>query len=89
MTYIRKGHDCKNDIVVVCNLTPVLRDDYRIGLSKQGELKEIFNSDSKKYGGSGVCNSKHIPITDIPWNFREYSVTLKLPPLGVVFLEFV
>jgi 1,4-alpha-glucan branching enzyme len=89
MTYIRKGHDPKNDIVVVCNLTPVLRDDYRIGLSKKGKLKEIFNSDSKKYGGSGVCNPKLIQTTDIPWNFRDYSVTLKLPPLGVIFFEFV
>ena len=88
ISYIRKGHDSKNDIVVVCNFTPVTREDYRVGLPRKGKLKEIFNSDSEKYGGSGINNKKIITSEKTPWNFREHSVVIKIPPLGVAFFKF-
>ncbi len=88
ISYIRKGHDSKNNIIVVCNFTPVTREDYRVGLPKKGKLKEIFNSDSKKYGGSGVNNNKIIISEETPWNFRKYSAIIKIPPLGVSFFKF-
>jgi 1,4-alpha-glucan branching enzyme len=83
LSYIRKGNNEKESLVVVCNFTPVVRDNYRIGLPTQGKLTQIFNSDSTEYGGSGVVFTKPIKIDITPWNYRDYSAELVLPPLGV------
>lgn len=87
MSYIRKGNNAKENLVVVCNFTPVVRDNYRIGLPSNGKLTEIFNSDKVEYGGSGVCNSKAIKIDNEPWNGREFSAALTLPPLGIAVFK--
>jgi 1,4-alpha-glucan branching enzyme len=87
MSYIRKGNNAKEILVVVCNFTPVVRDNYRIGLPSKGKLTEIFNSDKAEYGGSGVCNTKAIKIDNEPWNEREFSAALTLPPLGITVFK--
>ncbi|WP_309640315.1 1,4-alpha-glucan branching protein GlgB [Flavobacterium sp.] len=87
MSYIRKGNNPKEDLVVVCNFTPVIRENYRIGLPKKGKLTQIFNSDETQYGGSGVTNSKAIKIDAEPWNGREFSAALTLPPLSVTVFK--
>ncbi|OYQ38094.1 1,4-alpha-glucan branching enzyme [Flavobacterium cyanobacteriorum] len=86
LSYIRKGNSPENRLIVVCNMTPVIRENYRIGLPSAGKLKEIFNSDDTAFGGSGVSN-KRIKTENIAWNGREYSASLTLPPLGVVVFE--
>ncbi|MEL6918623.1 MAG: 1,4-alpha-glucan branching protein GlgB [Bacteroidota bacterium] len=86
LTYIRKGHDTKNDLIIACNFTPVPRENYRIGIPKSGKLKEIFNSDHKKYGGSGMLNTS-IKTTKIAWHGYEKSVEITIPPLGVVIMQ--
>ncbi len=83
LSYIRKGNNEKEQLVVICNFTPVVRQNYRIGLPMKGKLTEIFNSDNTEYGGSGVVASKPIKIDKTPWNYRDYSAELTLPPLGV------
>ncbi len=84
LSYIRKGENPKQDVVVVCNFTPVVRTDYRIGLPAKGKLTEVFNSDHADFGGSGVLNGKSIKIDKEAWNGREFSASITLPPLGVV-----
>ncbi|WP_024480101.1 1,4-alpha-glucan branching protein GlgB [Cellulophaga baltica] len=86
LAYIRKGHDAENDVIVICNFTPVQRENYRIGVPKATKLKEIFNSDAKKYGGSGVLNSK-IKTDKIPSHGYKNSIEITLPPLGIVILQ--
>ncbi len=86
LTYIRKGHDKKNDLYVACNFTPVPRTDYRMGMPKSGTIEEIFNSDDKKYGGSGMHN-KVLKITKEPWHGRDKSVKITIPPLAVVIFQ--
>ncbi|MNQ30673.1 1,4-alpha-glucan branching enzyme GlgB [compost metagenome] len=83
LSYIRKGNNSDENLIVVCNLTQVIRENYRIGISQKGKLEEIFNSDAKAYGGSGVGNSKAIKIESSPYDGRDYSVELTLPPLSV------
>jgi 1,4-alpha-glucan branching enzyme len=83
LAYIRKGNNEKENIIIVCNMTPVVHSNYRIGLSQKGNLIEIFNSDNLAYGGSGIINEKPIKIENQSWNFREYSVQIALPPLGI------
>jgi 1,4-alpha-glucan branching enzyme len=86
LTYVRKGHDEKNDLIVACNFTPILRENYRIGNPKKGKLKEILNSDDKKYGGAGNINS-NIKSSAKAWHGYKKSLEITIPPLGIVILK--
>ncbi len=88
MSYIRKGNKSKDDLIVVCNFTQVVRENYRIGLSKKGKLVEVFNSDATIYGGSGVLNPNKLAIEASPYDGRDYSIELLLPPLSVIVFKF-
>ncbi|NLP58756.1 1,4-alpha-glucan branching protein GlgB [Lutibacter sp. B1] len=88
ISYIRKGYDEKEDVVVVCNFTPSTHQKYKIGLPKKGKLIEVFNSDNKKFGGTGVLNTGEITIKKKSWNYKQYSADIILPPLGVTVLKF-
>jgi 1,4-alpha-glucan branching enzyme len=88
MSYIRKGNNPKEDLVVVCNFTPVVHEQYRIGLPKKGKLTQIFNSDETQYGGSGITNPKTVKIESEPWNGKDLSAVLILPPLSVIVFKF-
>ncbi|WP_445747113.1 1,4-alpha-glucan branching protein GlgB [Polaribacter sp.] len=88
MTYIRKGENEKDNVIVVLNLTPVPRENYRIGIPKAGTLKEIFNSDSKKYYGSDCFKNKNLTSEVREWNGREHSLELNLPPLAMMAFKY-
>ncbi len=83
MSFIRKGDKLKDDVIVVCNFTQIVRNNYRIGLPRKGRLTEIFNSDATIYGGSGIMNSGELVIDAAPYDGRDYSIELQLPPLSV------
>ena len=86
ITYLRKGHDKKNDILIACNFTPVPREKYRIGVPKSGQIKEIFNSDAKKYGGSGIQNNA-IKLSTKAWNGQKKSMVVTIPPLSILIFQ--
>jgi len=88
ISYIRKGYDSENNTVVVCNLTPAIREKYRIGLPVKGKLVEVFNSDAKEFGGSGVSNKKETAIKKMSWNGKEYSAEIVLAPLAISVFQF-
>jgi len=88
ISYIRKGKKPENDVVVICNLTPTIRENYRIGVPVKGKLNEIFNSDSPEFGGSGVTNKKQITIKKQPWNGKDFSAEMTLAPLAVTIFQF-
>jgi 1,4-alpha-glucan branching enzyme len=83
ISYIRKGYKEEENVAVVCNLTPAVRKNYKIGVQAKGKLVEIFNSDAKKFGGSGIANKKQITIKKDSWNGKDYSAEITLPPLAV------
>ena len=87
MSYIRRGINRRDDLIIVCNFTPVVRTNYRIGVPVKGKLTEIFNSDATIYSGSGVSNAKPIKIDAESWNGREFSAALVLPPLSVTVFK--
>jgi 1,4-alpha-glucan branching enzyme len=64
-------------------MTPVIHQKYRIGLPTKGKLTQIFNSDAVEYGGNGTPNLKSVKTEKEPWNGREFSAELVLPPLGI------
>jgi 1,4-alpha-glucan branching enzyme len=88
LIYARKGDVFEEQVVVVLNLTPVTRADYRVGLPLAGEWVEVLNSDSTVYWGSGQSNS-NIHTQPVGWQGKAQSVTLTLPPLGALILKKV
>ncbi len=83
----RSGHDDGDVAVVVVNMTPVVRSDYRIGVPFAGAWVERMNSDATVYGGSGTGNEGMVHASDAPLHGMPASVTLTLPPLAVLILE--
>ena len=83
MSYLRKGHDPDQALVVVCNFTPVVRENYKIGLPSGGKWEMVLNSDDKQFGGSGAAPGKIEPI-ELNWHGRPYAININLPPLSVM-----
>ncbi len=86
LSFMRHSADQSESVVVVCNLTPVPRFGYRVGITEPGQYQELLNSDSSYYGGSNVGNTGSVSSEPIPFHGREYSLSLNLPPLGVIYL---
>ena len=87
MSFIRKGNNPKDDLIIVLNFTQVVRENYQIGIPKSGKLIEIFNSDDTDFGGSGVKTNKKLDVNINPYDGKEYSASLTLPPLGAIVFK--
>ncbi|MEM9076695.1 MAG: 1,4-alpha-glucan branching protein GlgB [Bacteroidota bacterium] len=83
ISYKRMGNDPEEDLIVVCNFTPVPRENYRVGVHKSKQMKLLFNSDDAKYAGSGI-GKKTLRPTAKEWNGCPKSVNMTLPPLSVI-----
>ena len=88
LTYLRKGSDVEDILLVVANFSGVEKE-ITTGVPFEGKYKEILNTDDKKYGGSGVVNSRIKSAQDQEWDDRRQSVTVKLAPLSMSILQFV
>jgi 1,4-alpha-glucan branching enzyme len=82
VSFVRRARDGR-EVVVVVNLTPVVRDNYRIGVPHGGTWIEAFNTDAADYGGSGIGNLGAVEARPHPCHGRSHSVVLTLPPLSV------
>ncbi|HIS50620.1 MAG TPA: 1,4-alpha-glucan branching protein GlgB [Candidatus Gallacutalibacter pullistercoris] len=76
-----------NDLIAVCNFVPVQRENYSIGIPVAGIYTEIFNSDSKEFGGGGVTNGDTIKSVAEPMHGFENSISLTLPAMSVIYLK--
>ena len=76
-----------NELTVVVNFTPVVRENFKVGVTELCDYKEVFNSDAEKYGGSGVCNIENIAALEESTSRDPYSVKITLPPLAAVILK--
>lgn len=76
-----------DSVIVVCNFTPVPRSNYRVGAPDGGFWKEVLNSDSTGYAGSGQGNMGGINTSPVPFHGFPNSLNLTLPPLGVIYLK--
>jgi len=74
-------------LACVVNFAAIPHEDYRIGLPRSGRWAEVINTDSELYGGSGVGNLGEVHAEDIPWHGLNASVSLRVPPLGAVWLR--
>lgn len=87
LAYLRRAKDPNDFVLVVCNFTPVVREDHKLGLPEGGIYDEIFNSDSTYYGGSNVGNGYDLEAEQAESHGRPYSITITLPPLSVIVLK--
>ncbi|WP_145140575.1 1,4-alpha-glucan branching protein GlgB [Roseomonas gilardii] len=85
--YLRRGHDGDPPALVVCNLTPVPREGYRIGVPSGGWWHELLNSDAGNYGGSNLGNAGGVMAEDLPSHGQAQSLSLILPPLATIVLS--
>lgn len=87
ISFFRRGESPNDELVVVCNFTPVPREGYRIGVAHGGYWQELLNSDAALYGGSGVGNLGGLHAEPEPSHGRPHSLNLTLPPLGSLIFK--
>ena len=87
ISYMRKGSTPGDYMIVICNFTPVVRHDFRVGVHERIKYQEIFNSDDVNYWGSGVKNEGFMQASDIPANGKEYSIEVVLPALSTIVIK--
>lgn len=87
ISYIRKGHNPSDYLLVISNFTPVVRKDYRVGVIEKCAYQEIFNSDDVNYWGSGVKNEGLMHAEEQEWNMKPYSIKVTLPALSTIVLK--
>ena len=87
ISFIRRGADPADELVILINFDVNAREEFRMGVPEWGVYEELFNTDDERYGGSGVTNVGKIKCQDEPWNGREQSVVVRVPPLGGMILK--
>jgi 1,4-alpha-glucan branching enzyme len=87
LAYLRLARDPAEFVVVLCNFTPVPRQEYRVGVPQPGAYTEILNSDAVEYWGSGIGNPDPVEAEAVPWHGQPWSIRVTLPPLAVLILK--
>jgi 1,4-alpha-glucan branching enzyme len=87
LSFARMAPSTNEAVLVACNFTPVVRENYRLGVPKAGVYRELLNSDTADYGGSNVINEGEFAAEAIPWHDQPFSIVITLPPLGSTFLK--
>ena len=84
----RRIDDDENELIAVCNFCPVQRNDYKIGVPKEGRYQVVFNTDAVSYGGSGVTEKKFESLPIAMHGF-EQCISMTLAPLSVIYLKYI
>ncbi|MDF1811784.1 MAG: 1,4-alpha-glucan branching protein GlgB [Verrucomicrobiales bacterium] len=85
-SFVRRGLEGET-ILVIIHATPVVRENYRIGVPQSGYYKEIFNSDAQIYGGANLGNAGGVESEGVSSHNREHSIIIQLPPLATVLFK--
>ena len=87
ITFMRKGRKKEDTLVFICNFTPQVYYDFRIGVPYKADYKEIFNSDRLEYGGSNQVMDETLVAENYAYNNQRYSVKIKIPPMATLVLN--
>jgi len=87
VSFIRRGRNKEDVLIFVCNFTPVIYFNYRIGVPYNVSYREILNSDSKIYGGNNIGNMGELHAEEIGFHNRPYSFTLTIPALSTLIFK--
>lgn len=82
-SFIRKAKG-ERPVVVAINFTPVVRENYRLGVNQPGYYREILNTDSELYGGTNIGNAGGVHSEVEVSHSREYSISINIPALAAV-----
>jgi 1,4-alpha-glucan branching enzyme len=85
LAFVRRSRTPGRHVVCVANMSPVPREDYRVGFPLHGRYVELVNTDAGEYGGSGMGNRGQVHTEATGWDGQPASATLTLPPLSVVW----
>jgi 1,4-alpha-glucan branching enzyme len=85
--WARYGHADNSVVVVLVNMTPQVHEQYQLGVPLAGKYEECLNTDGQQYGGSGVVNGT-LRASSESWDGQAYSLSLRVPPLATLMLEF-
>lgn len=80
--FIRRSENVEDTLIFICNFTPVVYHDFRIGVPYYGEYLEVFNSDCNIFGGSNQLNFKIIKSEEVEYHSKQYSILIKVPPMA-------
>ena len=83
LVFMRRGTKEQEDLLVVCNFSPLVYENHKIGVPYSGKFKEIFNSDSTEFGGDGNTNPRSKSSKKSPCDDREDSIRILVPPMGI------
>ncbi len=84
LAFLRRGDDASRPLVFVCNFTPIVRPNYRLGVPADGYWEEALNSDAPLYGGSGQGNLGGAGARPVGMHGFRQSLNVTLPPLAVL-----
>jgi 1,4-alpha-glucan branching enzyme len=87
IVYKRKGLLPENDILIILNMTPMVRNNWKIYTNGKTSWKEIFNSDRKEYWGTGDTLNPDPVTTLVDKNQNRFEINVHLPPLGAIVLR--
>jgi len=87
LSFVRRSRNPEEVLVVVMNVTPVVRYDYQVGVPAAGFYREVLNTDAAEYWGSGVGNLGGVEADEVPHLDKPYSLRLTIPPLAVVYFK--
>ena len=86
VSFIRRGNKKSDEIIVVCNFTPVEYKGYVTGVPKRGKYEVVFSSDSEKFGGK--CAEEVIVLAkNTPFLAMPCSITLDVAPMSAMYLR--
>lgn len=86
--FMRKARASEESLIVICNFTPQVHGNYRIGVPMMGSYQEMFNSDWQRFGGSGQQNSEMLNAEATKWHNHSQSIQVTIPPLATVYLKY-
>ena len=87
ISFLRRGRNSDDVLLFVCNFTPVVRENYRVGVPRSGFWKELLNSDAPIYGGSGRGNLGGLASIPLPIHGQPCTLNMTLPPLSVLVFQ--
>ena len=88
VSFVRRGSSAKNQLLFVCNFTPVSYEKYRTGVPCAGDYVKVLSSDDEKFGGTGANIKKTIKAEKIECEGKDYSIEFNLPPMSVTVFKF-
>jgi 1,4-alpha-glucan branching enzyme len=87
ISFLRRGKTPGDELLVVCNFTPVPREGYRVGVPHGGYWREVLNSDAAIYGGGNIGNRGGLEARLEPAHGRPCHLNLRIPPLGCLIFK--